>query len=143
MTAGFVVMLLDLFRGRSGASPGPYWSVILILSAGALALVALVIGGRQRWAYYVASGALAIWSVRGVYTVLWYLYYFVTRGSSVSIPYFHLAERDQPLVVQQGVPIAKQLMIVVMAGLMIWLFRRFAFGRASRRYYGFDQVEKI
>jgi hypothetical protein len=72
MTAGFVVMLLDLFRSRSGESPGPYWSILLILSVGALALVALVIGGRQRWACYVASGALVIVSARGVYTVLWY-----------------------------------------------------------------------
>src|SRR5436190_21285135 len=62
MTAGFVVLLLDLFRGRSGASPSPYWSLIVILSVGALALIALVLGGRRRWAYYAASGALGIWS---------------------------------------------------------------------------------
>jgi len=143
MTAGCVVMLLDLFRGRSGASPGPYWSLIVILSVGALALIALVLGGRRRWAYYVGSAALGIWSARSVYTVLWYLHHYITRGSSVSAPYFHLAERDQPLVVHQDVPVARQLLMVVAVGLLIWLFTRFAFGRPSRSYYGFDQREKV
>ena len=143
MTAGFVVMLVDLFRGRSGASPSPYWSLIVILSVGALALIALVLGGRHRWAYYVCSGALAIWSARAVYTLLWYLRHFITRGSSISTPYFHLAERDQPLVVQQDVPVARQLLMVVALGLLIWLFTKFAFGRASRSYFGFDKMEKV
>jgi hypothetical protein len=143
MTAGFIVMLLDLFRGRSGSSPGPYWSLLAILSVGALASIALVLGGRRRWAYYVGSVALGIWSARGVYTMLWYLHHYLTRGSSVSTPYFHLAERDQPLVVQRGVPVAKQVLMFVAVGLLVWLFTRFAFGRPSRSYYGFDRIEKV
>lgn len=143
MTAGFAILLLGLLRGRSGVTPSPYWSQILILTIGALALGSLVLGGRRRWAYYVCSGALAVWSVRGVYTLGWYLYYFITRGGSVSTPFFHLAERDQPFVVQQHVPLGKQFLLAVMVGLLIWLFTRFAFGRPSRRYYGFDDVERV
>ena len=90
----------------------------------------------------ITKARTAVWSVRGVYTVLWYLYYFITRGGSVSTPYFHLAERDQPFVVQQHVPLGKQFLIAVMVGLLIWLFTRFALGRPSRRYYGFDDVER-
>ena len=143
MTVPFVVMILDFFRVRSGTSPSPYWGLLLILSFGALALVALTLGGRQRWAYYVGAGALAIWSARGVYTMLWYLHHFITRSSSVSAPYFHIAERNQPMVVQQDVPVATQLLMPVAVGLLVWLFTRVAFGRASRSYYGFDQTEKI
>jgi hypothetical protein len=138
MTAGFVIFLVDMFRGRSGVTPGPYWSLIGILTVGALALVALVLGGRRRWAYYVCSGALAIWCARGIYTMLWYLRHFVTSGSSVGTPYFHLAERNQPFVAQQHVPMSKLFGVAVIVSLFIWLFTRFAFGQPSRRYYAFD-----
>jgi hypothetical protein len=143
MTAGFAIFLMDMFRGRSGVAPGPYWSPIVILSVGAIAFAALVLGGRQRWAYYISSGALAVWAGRGVYTLLWYVYYFFVRGDSVSTPYFHLAERQRQFVVQQQVSMGKQLLIAVMVGLLIWLFVRFTFGHPSRRYYGFYDVEKF
>ena len=132
MTAGFAIFLLDLLRGRSGAAPGSYLSQIFILTVGAVGLVALVFGKRRRWAYYVGSGALAIWSARGAYSLVLYFHYFVTNGGSISTPYFNLAERDQPFVVQENIPLGQLLLMPMMFGLLIWLFTRFAFGRPSR-----------
>jgi hypothetical protein len=73
MTAGFALFLLRMFRGDSGVTPGSYWGLIAILSLGALAFVALVLGGRRRWAYLICSATLAVWSARGTYVALWYL----------------------------------------------------------------------
>ena len=81
-------MLLDFFRGRSGAAVGPRWIVILFLSIGAVALFALVLGGRRRWGYYIGSAALGIWCARGLYTVPSFFYYFITQSGEVSTPYY-------------------------------------------------------
>jgi hypothetical protein len=142
MTAGFILLLFDLFRGRSGKSPDAYWGVIAILSVGALALAALVLGKQRRWAYYLSAGSLAIWAGRGLYTVSLFVYDLLSGGSSLSSPYFHLAERDKPFVVQQHVPWDRQLLLTVTVGLLVWLFVRFTFGRPSRIYYGFQDAEK-
>jgi hypothetical protein len=139
LTAGFAIFLFDLLSGRSGASASSYVRQISILAVGALVFGALVLGGRRRWAYCVASGALAILCASGVYTLFWNLHHLLTRGIEASRPYFHLAERDKPFVVQQHLPLSKQLLAVVLVGLFIWLSTRFMFGRQSRRYYGFDQ----
>jgi hypothetical protein len=58
------------------------------------------------------------------------------------MPYFHLAQSDQPFVVQQQPPLLKQLLVPIMVGLFVWLFVRFAFGRPSLSYYRFDDIRK-
>ena len=70
-------------------------------------------------------------------------YYLLFSGDSVSTPYFHIAERDKPFVVQQQESFGRQFFLVVALGLFIWLFIRFAFGRPSRSYYVFYDAEKI
>ena len=134
MTAVFIVLLIDLFSGRSGASPLPYWSLLAIHSVGAVGLVALVLGRRQQWAYYVATGSLGIWACRGVYTMSVRAYHLFFSGDSLSTPYFHLAQRDKPFAVQQHESLGRQFLMAVVVGLFIWLFIRFAFGHPSRSY---------
>src|SRR5262245_41878122 len=142
MTVAFIVLLIELFSGRSGTSPQPYLIPLVVLAIGSLGLMALVLGRRQQWAYYVAAGSLGIWVFRGVYTMSVRAYYLFI-GGSVSTPYFHLADRDKPFVVQQHESLARQFLMLVGLGLFIWLFIRFAFGRPSRSYYGFYDAQKI
>ena len=142
MTAGFIVLLIGLFSGRSGASPQPYWVPLAILAVGAVGLVALVLGRRQQWAYYVAVGSLGIWVCRFVYTMCVRAYYLFSGGSSIT-PYFHLAQRDKPFIVQQQESLGRQSLMIVFLTFFIWLFIRFAFGRPSRSYYGFYDAENI
>ena len=68
--------------------------------------------------------------------------YLLFRGRSVFIPYFHLAERGKPFVVQQQESLGKQVWMVVSLGLLIWLFLRVTFGQPSRSYYGFYDADK-
>jgi len=143
MTAAFIVLLIDLFSGRSGANPQPYWIPLAVLAFGAVGLAALVLGRRQQSPYYVAAGSLGIWACRGVYTMSVRAYHLLFSGGSFSTPYFHLAERDKPFVVQQHESLGRQFLMAVALGLFIWLFIRFTFGRPSRSYYGFCDAEKI
>ncbi|MDB6123588.1 MAG: hypothetical protein JWQ71_2581 [Pedosphaera sp.] len=145
MTIGFVLFLINIIMGRSGATSTirQYWPVMAFLSFCALALLSLLFGGRQKWAYYVTSAFLAIWAFRGVYTSFLYAYYFIFTTSPLNTPYFHLAEQNQPFVVQQHVSGVKQIMVAVAAGLLIWLFLRFAIGRQSRSYYQFPVLENV
>lgn len=143
VTAGFAIFLIDLFTGRSGVSPKQYWSLLAILSVGALAFLSLVFGGSRRWAYYVSAVSLGIWVARSLYTLSIYVYHFtVGGGGPVSKPYFHLAERDKTFVIQEDMPLSRQFMLVVIVGLWVWLFIRFTFGRPSRSYYGLPDREK-
>jgi hypothetical protein len=141
MTVGYAVFLLDIFRGRDGATLSPYWERVAFLSVGAIAFVALIFG-RRKWAYYVASWALAIWSARGFFSFLQYAHYFVVHGDLGWGPHFHLAERDQPFVESQKIPVSELPLMGLAIGLLIWLFVRFAFGIPSRRYYGFQDGQK-
>src|SRR5258708_2709591 len=140
-TAAFVIFLIDAIAGRSGASPRRYWLPIAFLSVGALALFSLIFGGRQKWAYYVTSASLATWAVRAIYTSSLYAYNLVCHGPPLGIPYFHLLERDKPFVVQQHMTLARQIMVLVVTGLTLWLFLRFTIGRQSRNYFGFYDPE--
>jgi hypothetical protein len=65
------------------------------------------------------------------------VYYFLKGNAPLVVPYFHLAERDKPFVVQQHIPLATQLGMPVATGLLVFLFWRFAFGQQSRSYFGF------
>ncbi|MDR3460662.1 MAG: hypothetical protein P4N60_24800 [Verrucomicrobiae bacterium] len=142
ITLEFIVFLLDIVRGRPGADLSKYWIPVACLAAGALALFALVFGGRQRWAYYLTAGTFALWLVRAIYILSLYVADFISGRTGITAPYFHLEERDQPFVVQQTVPLTKQVMMAVMLGLLVWLFYRFTFGRASRSYYGFCEKKE-
>lgn len=143
MTVGFIIFVFDLLTGRSGVSPRSYWAVIVILAVGAVALASIVLGGRSRWAYYIGSCSLGIWSIRAVYTLSWYAYRHLSGQGTPTTPYFHLAERDKPFMVPRHVSSGRELLIAILVGLMVWLFIRFTFGRPSRSYYGFPNEHSI
>jgi hypothetical protein len=140
MTLGFVVFLFDVINGRSGSTPSQYWPQISVFSFFALAFCCLLFGGRRKWAYYVTSALLACYSLRVIYSCLWYVCYFLTDKAPLSLPYFHLAERDQTFAVQQTIPAAKQILTFVAAGFVVWLCLRFTIGRPSRNYYQFTDA---
>lgn len=133
-TFGFIIFVVDISSGRARAN-SDYWIPLAILFFGAVALVGLRFGGQRKWAYYVVSGFFAAAVVRSIYVCCWHLYY-IAAGMGVRLPYFNLARRDRPFVVEQHVSSTKQLMVFVVTALTILLFVRIAFGRPSRRYYG-------
>jgi hypothetical protein len=137
MTVGFAIFLLDLANGRSGASSSfrQNWLVIVFLGGGAFALSCLIVGGRHRWAYYVTSGLLGLWALRGLNTAITYAWLFASGKRPASTPYYHLAERHKPLVEQQQITPARALLIAAVVTFIVWLFLRFTFSRASRNYF--------
>lgn len=137
LTIAFVIFLIDVIKGRSGASPMKYLPEIVELSFCPLALFALLFGCRQKWAYYVTSVLLASYALNLVYRSLVSVYYVFYKGSSVSISWFNLVERDKPFVEEQDIPM---ILTPVAAGLLIWLFLRFTIGRQSRGYYKFPNL---
>ena len=140
MTAGFVIFLINAMAGRSGAGLAQNWYPVLVLSVGVVALVALVLAGREKWGYYVASASLAVWTIRAVYTSCWYVHHLLFSGTPTVTPYFNLVEGHKPFVVPQQMSPARQVLIFALTGLLVWLFIRFTFGRPSRNYYGFGET---
>jgi hypothetical protein len=141
MTLGFAVLLIDVFSGRSGVHPSSYWPLMAMLSFFPLTLFAVFLGRRQKWVYYFAAVMLAILGCRALYVSSLHVY-SIYKKSPVVTPYFHLAQREKPLVVNQEVPVVKQILIPVATGFLILLFFRFTFGRQSLSYYGFDDINK-
>ncbi len=141
MTLPFVILMVDVFSGRSGATPKQYSLILAFLSVGTIALFCLVLGGRRRWVYYVSSCSLAVWAARATYVLSLHIYYFLVGAPSVRIPYFHLLQRDKPLAVEQTVAIGRQISLAIGVGLLVLLFVRFTFGRPSRHYFGFVDGE--
>ena len=70
------------------------------------------------------------------------VYYLLFNEGPITTPYFHLVERNQPLVVERPESLGRQILMAVSLGLFAWLFIRFTFGRPSRSYYGFCDAEK-
>jgi hypothetical protein len=128
MTAGFVFSLVDLATGgQSGASMKQNWVGTACLTGGAFALFCLVVGGRHRWAYYVTSGLLGLWAIRGVDTVIVYAWLLASGKVPIRWSYFDIAE--------QRVSLARELIIAAIVAFVIWLFVRFTFSRESRSYF--------
>src|SRR5262245_20065542 len=119
MTAGFVLFLLNAIAGRPDASLGKYWFVVAIDSAGAIALLSLLLAGRQKWGYYVVSVSLAVWTLRAIYTSCWKFYYLLFNKSPIVIPHFNLAVQDKPFVVAEQVSAPKLILTILLTGLMV------------------------
>lgn len=142
MTLGFAVLTIDLFSGRSDANPSRYAALLLMLSFFPLTLLSLLFGRRRKWVYYFAAVMLGLFVCRALYSSSLYVYWMLHKHP-VSQPYFHLAERDKPLVVNQEMPVVQQMLVPLATGLLIWLFVRFTFGRPSRNHFGFEGKSKL
>lgn len=136
ISLGFVILVIDVFAGRSGATLGQYASPLLMLSVCFLVFCTLVVGGRHMCAYYITSVCLAALSLRSIYVLFLYGKYFLKGHTALSVTYFHLAERGKPFATEQHMSVARQLIVLVMTGLVTLLFLRFTFGRQSRSYFG-------
>lgn len=134
ISCGFIVILIDLLRGRSGATFAQYSSELIILSMCFLTFCSLVIGGQRIAAYYTTAVGLGALSVRAIYVLGLYARIYL-KGHVTSHTYFHIAERGRPLAEQQA-SAAIPFGVPVMTCLFILLFCRFAFGRQSRSYFG-------
>jgi hypothetical protein len=117
-------------------------TVLLFVSMGVLALLALIAGEHRRWAYYVASAVLAAWLLRGLYVCLWN-FHVLLSGRSASEAYYHAFQKSQPLVTRVHIfhPGLRVLVILCNMCLLTWLSVRFTFGRPSRKYFGFQDAE--
>src|SRR5690348_8239136 len=127
MTAGFVIMLFGLASGQSAMNLrqlAHYWVAIVCLTGGALALFCLVVGGRHRWAYYVTSGVLGLWALRGIDTVIAYARVLASGKVLIRWSYLDIAE--------PGVSLARSLVVAAIVAFVIYLFVRFTFTRESR-----------
>jgi hypothetical protein len=130
MTAGFVFSLVGLASGSSGGSLRQLrqdWVVTACLTGGAFALFCLVAGGRHRWAYYVTSGILGLWAIRGVNTVTAYAWLLASGKVPMRWSFMDIAE--------QRVSLAKELIMAAILAFVIWLFVRFTFSHESRSYF--------
>jgi hypothetical protein len=141
MTAGFVITLVGVATGRSSGSLNfrQNWLPLAFLSAAAFALFCLIVGGRHRWAYYITSRILGIWTLRGIYNVLVYAWLLAFGKRPLNINYFHFSERGQPFYVQQLMFIANYLAMPATVALIVWVFVRFTFTRESRSYFQFKK----
>lgn len=93
--------------------------------ASLIAFVSMLAGRRKAWCYYVVSLYLAVLAVRGV----WVGYQF-TFGQSPG----YGAYRNQPTF--------EKVVSVVFLLLIVLLFARFTFGKASRLYYRVTQLKQ-
>ena len=137
VTTIFVIFSIDVITGRSGVSLRQNWRPIATLSLSATVLLSIVLGRRQHWAYFVTSGLLLTWIVRGFHTIYNDTRDIIFNGSSASTTYVHLVLRDKPLVVQERISIPDYILMVALLGLLVWIFVCFTFGRPSRSYYRF------
>ena len=114
---GFTVVLINAYNGRNGASlwAAPVMSAMFYF--GFIAFVALLVGRRHTWAYYIASTCLAAWCIRGLQSAFYSLSAITSPSTS---PY--------------------QFSTLITVPLLIYLFYRFTFGTPSRSYFGLRPV---
>lgn len=94
------------------------WVTFATMAMGPLLLVAFL-GGRRRWAYYLMSASLTVVAMRAVYSGILFL---AVRFSGHLLELWWLISFE-----------------LSCAGL-VWLWWLVVWGRASRRYFGFERV---
>jgi hypothetical protein len=130
MTAEFAIILFSLATGRSELSLRQLrqvWVPDALFTGGAFALFCLVVGGRHRWAYYVTSGVLGLWALRGVQTVNVYAWILASAKGPIKWSFLDIAE--------QKVSLASEVIVGAIVAFVIYLFVRFTFSRESRSYF--------
>lgn len=137
MTVAFISNLADAATGRTGESLRQIWRNLAFSSGGAFALFCLIVGGRHRWAYYVTSGVLGVWTLRKIYHLLLVAWLLAFGKKPLNVNIFHFDARDQPFYSQQLMSIVNHLALPASLALIGWMFFRFTFTRESRSYFQF------
>ena len=133
MTVTSVIFLTDSSTARGGANSTRYWIGLACLCGSLFTLFCLVVGGRHRWAYYVTSGVLGIWALRGICNLFLFAWLFAFGKRPAFTIYSH-PERVNPSLVRVAT-LSSYVIIPLMIALTVWLFVRFTFSRESRSYF--------
>jgi hypothetical protein len=148
MMAASVIFLTDSSTGRGGANSTRYWIVLAVLCGCLFTLFCLIVGGRHRWAYYVTSGFLGILAIRGVYSLIQFLWLFAIGKSPghtlfpQNAAFSQLTASVRPFFVQQVMFFSYQLIMPGIVGLFVWTFMRFTFTHESRSYFQFKKCAR-
>ena len=90
-----------------------------LLVLGSVAFAVILIGGRRSSAYYFVIAVLALFAAAELHSsYVWLSYWALTAGD-------------------RGTFMERRIEVHLIHAILIFIFWRYAFGSASRRYYGF------